>query len=86
MILLAIAIIGVIWTAVPSRILITFAASANCFMLLWHDARRAFSRARANTGNRIAANNAMIAITTKSSIKVNPLRCLRIKPPFKLAL
>jgi hypothetical protein len=33
-------------------------------------ARRAFSRARANTGNKIAAKIAMIAITTKSSISV----------------
>ena len=36
-------------------------------------ARLAFSLARANTGNRMAANIEMIAMTTKSSINVNPL-------------
>jgi len=41
--------------------------------LVW----RAFSRAFANTGNRIAAKMAMIAITTNNSIRVKPL-CLRI--------
>src|SRR5438034_4732794 len=35
---------------------------------------RAFSRAWANTGKRIAARMAMIAITTRSSIKVKPAR------------
>src|SRR5437867_7708818 len=35
---------------------------------------RAFSRAWAKTGNRIAARIAMIAITTRSSINVNPER------------
>jgi len=35
-------------------------------------ARRAFSRARAKTGKRIAAHIDIIAITTKSSIKVKP--------------
>src|SRR5437660_8548270 len=33
---------------------------------------RAFSRACANTGNRIAARMAMIAMTTSSSIRVKP--------------
>jgi len=33
--------------------------------------RRAFSRARANTGKSIAARIAMMAITTNSSIRVN---------------
>jgi len=37
----------------------------------------AFSRALANTGNRMAAKMAMIAITTSNSISVNP-RSLRI--------
>lgn len=41
-----------------------------CFMLLIQEALRAFSRARAKTGNRIAAKIAMIAMTTKSSIRV----------------
>jgi hypothetical protein len=36
------------------------------------DAPRAFSRAWAKTGKRIAARIAMMAITTKSSISVNP--------------
>jgi len=41
-------------------------------MLLWHEARRAFSLALAKTGNRIAASIAIIAITTNNSIRVNP--------------
>jgi hypothetical protein len=36
-------------------------------------ARRAFSRALAKTGNRIAARIAIIAMTTKSSISVKAL-------------
>src|SRR5687768_13051905 len=44
---------------------------AICLRLLWQLAPRAFSRAWANTGNRIAARMAMIAITTSSSIRVN---------------
>jgi len=39
-------------------------------------ARRAFSRARAKTGNKIDDNIDIIAMTTKSSIKVNPLNLL----------
>src|SRR5437870_469335 len=37
-----------------------------------HCVFRACSRARANTGKRIAARMAMIAITTSSSIRVKP--------------
>jgi hypothetical protein len=37
------------------------------------DICRAFSRALAKTGNRMAANIAIIAITTNSSISVKPL-------------
>src|SRR5947209_2919018 len=37
-------------------------------------ALRACSRARAKTGKRIAAKMAMMAITTSSSIRVNPRR------------
>jgi hypothetical protein len=33
----------------------------------------AFAFARANTGNRMAARMAMIAVTTRSSIRVKPL-------------
>ncbi len=40
-------------------------------MLLMHDERRAFSRARAKTGNKIAARMAIMAITTSNSIEVN---------------
>src|SRR6478672_8269684 len=47
-----------------------------CFKLLWQLARRAFSRALANTGNRIAARMAIMAMTTKSSIRVKPARRL----------
>src|SRR5207249_6737010 len=41
-------------------------------------ALRAFSRAWAKTGKRIAAKMAMMAITTSSSIKVNALRLLNV--------
>src|SRR6266568_2522598 len=40
--------------------------------LLMQDAWRAFSRAWAKTGNRMAARMAIMAITTSSSIKVKP--------------
>jgi hypothetical protein len=43
-----------------------------CFRFDAQDDRRAFSRARAKTGNRIAARIAIIAMTTSNSIKVNP--------------
>jgi hypothetical protein len=55
-----------------------------CFRLLWQLARRAFSRARAKTGNKIAARMAMMAMTTKSSINVKPPipRLRRFKAPL----
>src|SRR5438309_1887574 len=43
-------------------------------MLLRQVAWRAFSRAWAKTGNKMAARIAMIAITTRSSISVKPRR------------
>src|SRR4051812_28638992 len=43
-----------------------------CFMFDRQAAPRAFSRAWANTGKRIAAKMAIMAITTSSSIRVNP--------------
>src|SRR5437764_1407473 len=49
-------------------------ASPSCFSLLRHVVCRAFSRAWAKTGNRIAARMAMTAITTSSSMSVKPLR------------
>src|SRR5436190_789718 len=45
-----------------------------CLRLLRQAVDRAFSRACAKTGKRMAARMAMIAITTSSSIKVNA-RC-----------
>src|ERR1051325_9163667 len=54
-----------------------FAASTNCLILLMHDVFRAASRALANTGNRIAASIAMIAMTTSNSMRVNA-RLLRL--------
>src|SRR5262249_36788198 len=48
-------------------------AVANWRMLLRQDAWRAFSRAWANTGNRIAARMAMMAMTTSSAISVKPI-------------
>src|SRR3989449_10639782 len=47
-----------------------------CLRLLRQTMERAFSRAWAKTGKRMAARMAMIAITTSSSIKVKP-RCFR---------
>ena len=49
-------------------------ASAICLQLERQAACRAFSRAWAKTGNRIAARMAMMAMTTRSSISVNPRR------------
>src|SRR6266540_7273962 len=46
-----------------------------CFMFERQLVCRAFSRAWAKTGKRIAASIAMIAMTTRSSISVNPRRC-----------
>src|SRR5690348_14377292 len=45
-----------------------------CLALERQDACRALSRAWANTGKRIAAKMAIIAITTSSSIRVKPRR------------
>src|SRR6056297_3571393 len=58
--------------------------STICLTLLRHDDCRAFSRARAKTGNRIAARIAMIAITTNNSISVKPLRMM--PHPFMIEL
>jgi hypothetical protein len=61
------------------------AAVAICFRLLWHVLLRAFSRALAKTGKRIAARMAIIAITTSSSINVNPFEpdgFLMVIPPL----
>jgi hypothetical protein len=41
-------------------------------------ARRAFSRARANTGKRIAANIEIMAMTTNNSINVNAFRFIML--------
>src|SRR5258708_37752410 len=49
-----------------------YKAVAICFVLLAQADCRAFSRAWANTGKRIAARMAIIAITTSSSIRVKP--------------
>src|ERR1039458_2370300 len=49
-------------------------ARPSCLLLLVQLACRAFSRALANTGNRIAARIAMMAMTTSNSISVNALR------------
>src|SRR2546426_1028590 len=55
-------------------------AVPNCFRCDWQLAERAFSRAWANTGKRIAARMAMIAITTSSSIRVKPFRRFIMSP------
>jgi hypothetical protein len=46
-------------------------AHANLLQVALVTGRRAFSRARANTGKRIAAKREIMAITTKSSMSVN---------------
>ena len=46
--------------------------SAHCLRLFWQLERRADSRARASAGSNIAAKIPMMAITTSSSISVNP--------------
>src|SRR5436190_23480238 len=60
----------------------------SCLRLLWHEERRAFSRARAKTGKRMAARIAMIAMTTSSSIRVKPDRgrddLPNISPSFRV--
>jgi hypothetical protein len=48
-------------------------ASPICFKLFWHCDRRAASRACWTAGNSNETRTAMMAITTKSSISVNPL-------------
>ena len=53
---------------------------AICFMLLAQADLRAASFALANTGNKIAARIAIIAITTSSSISVKPVFLLIIVP------
>jgi hypothetical protein len=53
-------------------------------MLLRHCVCRAFSRACANTGNRIAAKIAIIAITTSSSISVKPSRRIGITSEVRI--
>src|SRR5690242_2273113 len=55
------------------------AASPNCFMLLRQLMARAFSRACANTGKRMAARIAIMAITTRSSIRVKALLSIRME-------
>src|SRR6266852_1436807 len=58
-------------------------ARPSCFRLLRQADWRAFSRAWAKTGNRIAARMAMIAMTTSSSIRVKPrCRLNMILPPW----
>src|SRR5438552_2209810 len=49
-----------------------------CLLFERQVASRAFSRACANTGNRIAARMAIMAITTSNSMRVNPARSLRV--------
>jgi hypothetical protein len=55
-----------------------------CLMLLKQLVWRAFSRALAKTGKRIAARIAMIAMTTNSSMSVKPRRRIHV-PPYNQA-
>src|SRR5579871_2994716 len=52
--------------------------SPNCFTLDRQEVARAFSRAWAKTGNRMAARIAMMAMTTSSSMRVNADRVVRV--------
>src|SRR3954447_17001493 len=47
-----------------------------CFRLFTHCARRAASRAACTAGNSSAINTAMMAMTTSSSMSVNPRRLI----------
>src|SRR5947207_7886211 len=51
--------------------------TVSCFMLLRHLMVCAFALARASAGSNMAASIAMMAITTSSSIRVNPGSCPR---------
>src|SRR5437773_3457088 len=55
-------------------------ASMSCLAFERQDAWRAFSRAAAKTGKRIAARMAIIAITTSSSTRVKPAVAPRVEP------
>src|SRR5579859_1944247 len=57
-------------------------ARPNCLVLLTQVMARARSRAWANTGKRIAARMAMMAMTTSSSMRVKPLLLCIAKLPF----
>src|SRR5262245_40245621 len=50
-----------------------------------HAVCRAFSRARANTGKRMAARIAIMAMTTSSSISVNPFADLQLQSMAELS-
>src|SRR5688500_3386224 len=52
----------------------------SCRRLLVHTVRRADLRAAAKTGKRMAARIAITAITTRSSIRVNPALRLKSRP------
>jgi hypothetical protein len=58
---------------------------AICLVLLKQDVAFAAAFAWAKTGNRMAARIAIIAITTKSSIRVKPLRFVvtMIETPYE---
>src|SRR6266511_542103 len=53
-----------------------------CLRLLWQLDCRAFSRAWAKTGKRMAARMAMMAMTTSNSMSVKPLLRLFTIPSF----
>src|SRR5688572_4694484 len=61
-------------------------ALPSCFRLDWQVAARAFSRARAKTGERMAARVAMMAITTSSSMLVKALRAGAMRAPASRVL
>src|ERR1051325_7771620 len=58
--------------------------SANCRQLLAHMVWRALARAWANTGKRMAARTAIIAMTTRSSMRVKALNAESLRSPKQL--
>ncbi len=67
------------FTKWPSLSSVYISQAKTRFFRLWmQTARLPCSRALVKAGINIAINNAMMAITTKSSIKVNPVRKQRL--------
>src|SRR3954470_17944184 len=62
-----------------------FIARPTCLLLDRQEVWRAFSRACAKTGKRMAARIAIMAMTTSSSMSVKPLRTFIDEPPNEIS-